>query len=276
MSNLTEVDKQYKRQEVIRMGRLSGKVAIITGAATGMGRAAALLFTKEGARVVVADYDAQGGEETVRMVKKAGGEAISVKVDVSKAEDAKKMVKITVDTYKKLDVLYNNAGVQGDMVYTADLTEEIYDKHMAVNLKGTWLGMKYAIPEMLKAGGGSIINVSSMCGLVGMRGLAHYSASKGGVISLTRVTAVEYVTKGIRVNCICPGTIRTAIAGNLEKAEPEIYRRWEAGVPIGRLGRPEEIVQLALFLASDESSYMTGSIIPIDGGITASCLIHPM
>jgi NAD(P)-dependent dehydrogenase (short-subunit alcohol dehydrogenase family) len=258
------------------MGRLDGKVALITGAGAGMGRVAAILFVKEGAKVVVADLLAEAGKETVKMIKEAGGEAIFVKVDVSKAEDVKKMVKTTIDTYGRLDVLYNNAGVQGDMTYTADLTEEIYDKHMDVNLKGVWLGMKYAIPEMLKTGGGSIINTASICGLVGMRGLAHYSASKGGVISLSRVTAVEYVTKNIRVNCICPGTIRTAIAEELEKASPELYRQWQAGVPMGRLGKPEEIVQLALFLASDESSYMTGSVVPIDGGITASSLIHPM
>jgi NAD(P)-dependent dehydrogenase (short-subunit alcohol dehydrogenase family) len=258
------------------MGRLERKVAIITGAGTGMGRGAATLFAKEGAKVIVADIAADTGQETVNLIKRAGGEAIFVKADVSKAEDVKKMVRAAVDTYRRLDILYNNAGVQGDMVYTADLSEETYNKHMNVNLKGVWLGMKYAIPEMLKAGGGSIVNTASVCAMVGMRGLPHYSASKGGVVSLSKVTAIEYVRKNIRVNCICPGTIRTQIVTAFEQADPEAYKQWKEGVPMGRCGEPEEVARLALFLASDESSYITGCVVPIDGGITASSLIHPM
>jgi NAD(P)-dependent dehydrogenase (short-subunit alcohol dehydrogenase family) len=241
-----------------------------------MGRIAAILFAREGAKVVVADVAVKDGEQTARIAKEADGEATFVKVDVSKAESVKNMVRAAVDGYGRLDVLYNNAAVQGDTTYTVDLTEEIYDKHMNVNLKGVWLCMKYAIPEMLKTGGGSIINVASICALVGMRGHPHYSATKGGIVSLSRVTAVEYATKNVRVNCICPGPIQTAIQAIHEKTNPQLYKLWKASIPMGRLGKPEEVAQLALFLASDESSYITGSVVTIDGGLTASSLIQVM
>jgi len=259
------------------MGRLKGKVALITGAGSGMGQVAAILFAKEGAKVVVVDWVAEGGEETVRMIKEAGGEATFVKADVSRAEDAKRMIRATVDSYGKLDILYNNAGIQGDVVRTADLSEENYDKVMAINLKGVWLGMKYAIPEMIRTGGGSIINTASMSGaMVAMKGAPHYGASKGGVVALSRVTAIEYVTKNIRVNCINPGLTLTPMSRGVMERDPEAFKRLTDPLPMGRPAEPEEIAQAALFLASDESSYITGTALVVDGGLTASCLIHAM
>ncbi|MFC1956761.1 SDR family NAD(P)-dependent oxidoreductase [Chloroflexota bacterium] len=257
--------------------RLEGKVAIVTGGGSGMGQATAILFAKEGARVVIACRNTAGsGEETASIIKKAGDEAIFVKTDVSKAQDVQKMVKAAVDAYGRLDVLYNNAAVQGNVSLTPDVTEELYDKYMDVNLKGIWLGMKYAIPEMLNTGAGSITNVASISALVGQRGLSHYAASKGGIISLTRVTAMEYAAKNIRVNCVCPGLVRTPIWDQMEKSFPGSLQKFVDGVPMRRYAKPEEIAQLALFLASDESSFITGSVIVIDGGATASASTHPL
>jgi len=245
------------------MGKLDGKVAIITGAGSGMGRAAAVLFAKEGAKVVVADWAVEAGKETVRMIKEAGGEAIFVKADVSKAEDVKKMVKTSVDTYGKLDVLYNNAGIGCEVAPIAECTEDNWDKTIAVNLKGVFLGMKYAIPEMLKSGGGSIINTASQAARRCHPNLSPYNASKGGVISLTRGTAIEYATKNIRINCICPGAVATPL---LLGFNPRLLERMKSAIPLGRYAQPEEVAQLALFLASDESSFINGADLVIDGG----------
>jgi len=246
------------------MGRLDGKVVIITGAGMGMGQAAALLFAKEGAKVAVVDWKAEAGEETVKTIKQAGGEAIFIKADVSKAADAKNMVKTTVDTYGKLDVIYNNAGILARAAFTENIAEEDWDRIMAVNLKGVWLGMKYAIPEMLKAGKGSIINTASQCGDRGTRNLGAYCASKGGVLALTRVTAMELAKKNIRVNALNPGIIATPMALTASKEEQEGFA---AIIPQGRMGRPEEVAYAALFLASDESSHVTGHTLVVDGGL---------
>ena len=248
------------------MGRLENKVAVITGGGSGMGREAAVLFAKEGARVVIADWIAEGGEETVRMIKGAGGEATFVKVDVSKADDVKKMIRTAVDTYGKLNILYNNAGVPGKWAPTTEWTEEEYQKVMDVNVKGVWLGMKYAIPEMLKAGGGSIINTASVAADACQRGSVLYAASKGGVISMSLVTAVEYASQNIRVNCIKPGSILTPLAISIIELNPEIRKSIEAATPQHRMGRPEEVAYLALFFASDESSHITGQKLSVDGG----------
>jgi len=249
------------------MGRLEGKVAIITGAGSGMGRASTILFTKEGAKVVAADWITEGGEETVKMVKEAGGEATFSKADVSKAEDVKRMIKAAVDTYQKLDVLVNCAGLPGGEGSTVDCTEEAFDKFFAVNLKGVWLGMKYAIPEMLKTGGGSIVNFASVAAIGAWPGVPGYSASKGGVISLSMVTAIEFASKNIRVNCIAPGTIATPMLVN--SWPPETLKHFAEITPQGRLGKPEEVAQVVLFLAADESSHITGQTIAVDGGISA-------
>lgn len=249
------------------MGRLDGKVAIITGGGSGIGRATAVVFAKEGARVVVADWIAEGGKETVSMIKEAGGEAIFIKTDVSKAEDIKNMIKTSVNTYGKLDILMNIAGIVGEEVSIIDCTEEVFNKIIAVNLNGVWLGMKYAIPEMLKTGGGSIVNTASIAALEAYKGIPAYAASKGGVISMSRVAAIEFAAKNIRVNCIAPGHIATPLF--LGCWSPDQLKHLEEIAPQGRLGKPEEIAQVALFLASDESSHITGQTMVADGGITA-------
>ena len=246
------------------MGRLDGKVVIITGAGMGMGQAAALLFAKEGAKVAVVDWKAEAGQETVKTIKQAGGEAIFIKADVSKADDVKNMVKTTIDAYGKLDVIYNNAGILARAAFTENIAEEEWDRIMSVNLKGVWLGMKYAIPEMLKNGGGSIINTASQCGDRGTRNLGAYCAAKGGVLALTRVTAMELAKKNIRVNALNPGIIATPMALSASKEEQEGFA---AIIPQGRMGRPEEVAYAALFLASDESSHVTGHTLVVDGGI---------
>lgn len=249
------------------MGRLDGKVVIITGGGSGIGRATAVVFAKEGARVVVADWIAEGGKETVGMIKEAGGEALFIKTDVSKAEDIENMIKTTINTFGKLDILMNIAGIVGEEVSTIDCTEEVFNKIIAVNLKGVWLGMKYAIPEMLKTGGGSIVNTASIAALEAYKGIPAYAASKGGVISMSRVAAIEFASKNIRVNCIAPGHIATPLF--LGCWPPDKLKHLEDIAPQGRLGKPEEIARVALFLASDESSHITGQTVVADGGVTA-------
>jgi NAD(P)-dependent dehydrogenase (short-subunit alcohol dehydrogenase family) len=251
------------------MGRVEGKVAIVTGAGSGIGRASAMLLAKEGAKTVVVDRNAEAGEETVRMIREAGGEAIFVKADVSEAEDIKKMVKTAVSTYGKLNILFNNAGFIHEVAPTADASEEVFDETIATNLKGAFMGMKYAIPEMLRIGGGSIINIASIAGTKGVTNAPAYAASKGGVLALSRATAIEYATQNIRVNCISPGTISTPAMAALMKDDPEIKRNYEEAVPQGRLGRPDEVAQVVLFLASDEASHVTGEKLAIDGGLEA-------
>lgn len=253
------------------MGKLDGKVATITGAASGIGRATALLFAKEGAKVVLADWDEEKGREAAEEISRNGGSATFLRVDVSKAEDVEAMVRTALETYGRLDVLFNNAGIEGARNRTADCTLENWERVISINLTGVFLGMKYGIPAMLSSGGGSIINTASTAGLAGNAGLPAYCASKGGVVQLTKAAALEYARKGIRVNAICPGGIWTALverytAGlSLEEMMPMV----KAVHPIGRFGQPEEVAQMALFLASDESSFCTGAPFLIDGGFLA-------
>jgi NAD(P)-dependent dehydrogenase (short-subunit alcohol dehydrogenase family) len=249
------------------MDRLKDKVALITGGGSGIGRATSLLFAREGAKVVVADYATEGGEETVRLITAAGGTAMFVQADVSRSADVQWMIATTVQAYGRIDILFNNAGIEGPSAKIVNYPEEEWERVLAIDLTAVYLGMKYAIPEMLKQGGGVIISTASVAGMVGFPGSGAYGAAKAGVIQLTRTVALEYASKNIRVNCICPGVIRTPMAQRVMGDRPE-----EAVVrmePIGRLGTPEDIAHAALFLASDESSFATGAPFIIDGGYVA-------
>lgn len=251
--------------------RLADKVAIITGAGSGIGRATATLFAQEGAKVVVVDYAPEGGQETVEMIKRNGGEAIFVETDVSKAAAVEKMVQTAIDTYGKIDILFNNAAVTIP-ASVVDATEAVWDKTMDIDLKGVFLPSKYAIPHMIKGDGGSVINTASMCGLVASPNQAPYSAAKGGVIALTRQMAIDYATHNIRVNSICPSEVRTPMFLGFINRAPDPEKKMQeliARIPLGRVAEPEEIARAALFLASDESSYVTGVTLPVDGGLTA-------
>jgi len=253
------------------MPRLDGKVALITGAGNGMGRVASVLFAREGARIVVADWSDDGGTETVGAVEAAGGEATFVKVDVAKAEQVEAMVEVAMQHYGSLDVLYNNAGIfPADDGGVTETPEPTWDRVMDVNLKGVWLGCKYGVPAMLASGGGSIVNVASFVALMGAAtAQIAYTTSKGGVLAMTREIAVEYGRQGIRANSLCPGPIATPMLEEL-MSDPERKQRRLVHIPMGRLGQAEELAKAALFLASDESSFMTGAQLVVDGGITAA------
>ncbi len=235
-----------------------------------MGRASAILFAKEGAKLVVAGRRAEKIAKTVSIIREAGGEAISVKTDVSQTEDVKNMVKKTIDTYGRLDILLNNAGIiEQKSVPTHEVKEEDFDKVIAINLKGVFLCMKYAIPEMLKTGGGSIINQGSNSSIQGTSCLSSYSASKGGVASLSMAAAMDYVRQNIRINWTMPGLIPTPmITQEMTKGDQKTLKKLEAAQPLGRFGTEEEIANLALFLASDESSYITATGVRVDGALS--------
>lgn len=249
--------------------RLQDKVALVTGAGSGIGRAAALAFSEEGAKVVVADVVTEGAEETVKMIKEAGGEAVSVKVDVSQPQQVEAMVKAAVDTFGHLDCAFNNAGVELEAGVPAyQYSEDGWDKTIAVNLKGVWLCMKYEIEQMLKQGGGAIVNTASIAGLTG-RGSIAYAASKHGVVGLTKAAALENATLGIRVNAVCPAAIDTPMVKHAMSISPEIKEYIEKMQPIGRIGRPEEVAQAVVWLCSDAASFTTGHAFPVDGGMMA-------
>ena len=250
-------------------GQVEGKVALITGGGSGIGRASALAFAREGARIVVADVIVEGGEETLGMIKKAGGEGIFVKVDVSKATEVEALIAKAVETYGRLDCAYNNAGIEGSAATTTDYAEESWDRVIAINLKGVWLCMKYEIPQMLKQGGGAIVNTASAEGLVGFRRGSAYVASKHGVVGLTKTAALEYAKSGVRVNAICPGAIDTPMMGRITGHRPQRAERMAAGEPVGRMGMPEEIAEAVVWLCSDAASFVTGHAMAVDGGLTA-------
>ena len=250
------------------MGRLDGNVALITGAASGMGSVAARLFAAEGAKVVLADVADEAGEAAAAGI---GEHATYVHADVSEAADAERMIATAVDRFGKVDVLYNNAGIfPADDASVTDTPEQTWDRVMSINLKGVFLGCKYGIPAMLDGGGGSIINVASFVALMGAAtAQIAYTASKGGVLSMTREIAVEFARRGIRANALCPGPIETPLLQEL-MSDPARRQRRLVHIPIGRLGQADEIANAALFLASDESSFITGATFVVDGGITAA------
>lgn len=246
---------------------LPGKVAVVTGAGSGIGRSSALRFAAEGAAVVVVDIRGAKADETVGMISAQGGRAVSCAADVSKGADVERMMALAMESFGRLDALFNNAGTirPGTAV---ELAEADWDLVMAVNVRSVFLGAKYAVPVMAAAGGGSIISTASVSGLAGDPGSVAYSASKAAVINLTRSLAVDHARQQIRVNCICPGAIETPPVGRMF-SDPEVRARNERAHPLGRIGRPEEIAATAVWLASDESSFVTGQAIVVDGGLTA-------
>ncbi len=250
------------------MAMFTGKVALVTGGASGIGRSTAELFAREGARVVVSDVDEKGGQETVRLVKSKSGDALFVKADVSRPEDCEAMIRKTIDAYKRLDFACNNAGIGGEQNMTADLSIAGWQKTIGINLSGVFYCMKYEIPEMLKAGGGAIVNMSSILGSVAFATAAAYVSAKHGVVGLTQNAAIEYGSQGIRVNAVGPGFIETPMISGLEQ-DPDTKQMLISMHPIGRLGQPEEVAELVIWLSSEKASFVNGAYVPVDGGYLA-------
>ncbi len=253
------------------MTRLAGKTALITGGGTGIGRACALLFAREGARVAVAGRSAEPLRAVVAEIERAGGQALAVTCDVTQAQQVERAVRATVERFGALNVVVNNAGVLtlGSVEQTP---ESEWARVLGVNLTGTFLVSRAALPELRKAGGGSIVNIGSLYGLIGLKNRAAYAASKGGVAQLTRSMALDHAHEGIRVNCVCPAIVETEMIQQVFASQPDpaaLRRQRIEQIPLGRMGRPEDVAQLALFLASDESSWMTGVALPLDGGLSA-------
>lgn len=246
----------------------SERVALVTGAGSGIGQKCAEYFARDGARVAVADFNEQGGNETVRLIRDAGGEAIFVKTDVSQHEECRAMVRKTVETFGRLDYACNNAGIGGEQNPTADYTIEGWQQLIGVNLSGVFYCMKYEIPAMLQAGGGAIVNMASILGRVGFASSPAYVTSKHGAVGLTQNAALEYSKDGIRVNAVGPGLIKTPLISALEE-DKETEKLLISMHPIGRLGRPEEVAELVVWLCSDKASFITGAYYPIDGGYLA-------
>lgn len=248
---------------------LNGKVGLVTGGTSGIGRETAVLLAKAGAKVVVAGRRDREGNETVDLIRAAGGEGLFVKADVSKASDVEALVHKTVEQFGRLDVAFNNAGIEGVWVPIARQSEEDWDRTIAINLKGVWLCLKYELRQMLKQGvGGAIVNMASVTGLVGSAGAAAYSASKHGVIGLTKSAALENAKSGIRVNAVCPAVIETPMADRLFGA-PQVHKNVLSSHPIGRFGRPVEIAEAVVWMCSDAASFMTGQSLVLDGGFLA-------
>jgi NAD(P)-dependent dehydrogenase (short-subunit alcohol dehydrogenase family) len=249
-------------------GSFAGKVAFVTGAANGIGRAAALAFAHEGVIVVAADLSEQGNQETARMIEEAGGRALPVKCDVSRDNDVKVVLEKTVETFGRLDFAFNNAGVEQPITPTADLTQEEWDRIVDINLRGVFLCMKHEIPLMLKQGGGAIVNTSSGAGVKGIAGQAAYCAAKFGLIGLTKAAALDYAKSNIRVNAVCPGIINTPMMDRFSGGTPEGRERVIAWEPVGRMGKPEEIAAAVVWLCSDAAAFVVGHAMVIDGGQT--------
>jgi NAD(P)-dependent dehydrogenase (short-subunit alcohol dehydrogenase family) len=249
-------------QRTVCMGEFDGKVAIVTGAASGIGRSVALMYARSGARVVVSDTNEVGAAETVRLVRDAGGEAAVVPADVSDPAACQTMVTRAVETHGRLDYACNNAGIGGEQAHIVDMSIDGWNRVIAVNLSSVFYSMKYEIPAMLHAGGGAIVNMASILGVVGFAGAAGYVAAKHGMLGLTKNAALEYATQGIRVNAVGPAFIRTPLIAGMEDAVLPLH-------PIGRLGTPDEVAELVVFLSSARASFITGAYYPIDGGYLA-------
>jgi NAD(P)-dependent dehydrogenase (short-subunit alcohol dehydrogenase family) len=251
------------------MGTFQGKVALITGAGSGLGAASALAFAREGASVVIADINITGGEKTAKTIKDDGGQAIFVKADVGNEANVKELINRTIETFGRLDYAHNNAGIEHPPAPLTELTEDTWERILRVNLKGVWLCLKYEIPLMAKNGGGAIVNTSSVAGLHGTRHHGAYGVSKWGVISLTKTAALENAGAGIRVNAVCPGAMSgTAMWDYLVSFAPEMTERVATTIPLGRSCKPEEIAQTVVWLCSDAAAYITGHTMVVDGGST--------
>lgn len=250
--------------------KLKDKVAVVTGAASGIGKAISLAFAEEGAKVVAADINVEGGEATVRQIKTAKGKAVFIEADVADAESVKNLIDETIKRFRKLDIMVNNAGVEV-FQRLADTDEAVWDRVISINLRGVFLGTKYAIPKMLESGGGVIINMASVAGIMGAGGLSAYNASKGGVVLLTKNTAMDYGSRNIRANCLCPGFIRTPMVEAVLSlpGSGELKGTIINLCPAGRLGTPEEVARCAVFLASDDSTFVNGHALVVDGGMSA-------
>jgi len=254
--------------------KMEGKIAVVTGGGNGIGQAACLAFAREGAKVMVVDIDAAAAEKTATVIREMGGEAQSFKADVSQSNDVQAYVEHTISTFGRIDTFFNNAGIEGIITPLAEYSEDLWDRVMGVNLKGSFLGLRYVLPVMIVQKKGTIVNTASVAGTVGSPGMAAYSASKHAILGLTRTAAGEVGKQGVRVNAICPGPINTRMIHSLEKMinpdDPAAVAKFNTGRnPMGRYGEPEEIARVVVFLASDESDYVNGVAWLIDGGRTA-------
>jgi NAD(P)-dependent dehydrogenase (short-subunit alcohol dehydrogenase family) len=249
-------------------GRLHNKVCLVTGAASGIGKAAALAFARESAILALADVS-PNGEQTARMARDAGGRAGFTRCDIAEASEVEALIASIVDRHGRLDCAFNNAGIEGPLTPMTEVTEELWDRIMRVDLRGVWLCLKHEIRQMTRQGHGAIVNTSSTAGISGTPGYSPYTAAKHGVIGLTKSVALQYAKSGIRVNAICPGLTDTPMMDRILGGDAEMEKLFVAGTPVGRKARPEEIAAAAVWLCSDESSFVTGAVLPVDGGVFA-------
>lgn len=249
--------------------RLTGKVALVTGGASGIGRASALAFAEAGARVVIADIAFEQGEETAELIRQAGGEAVFVRSDVSSASDVEALIDRVVTTFGRLDCAHNNSGIEGVRAALHEYPAAVWERVLAVNLSGIWICLQHEIRQMIRQGNGAIVNTSSVAGLIGSgSGICAYNASKHGVLGLTRTAALEYAGHGIRVNAVCPGFVTTPMADRLLGGDSQLAARFASAHPLGRFGTPREVAEAVVWLCSDAAAYITGQALPIDGGYT--------